>query len=69
MDDEYEETIVEVNLDGVTLAELVEFLAKLESLKLAGGIRALEVRRADQRQEALRAVVQLANVSYIRSTD
>jgi len=65
MDEEYEETVVEIRLDRITLAQLVEFLAKLESLGRAGGIKALEVRHADRSEGALRAVVQLATVSHI----
>jgi len=65
MDEEYEETVVEILLDRITLAQLVEFLAKLESLGRAGGIKALEVRHADRSEGALRAVVQLATVSHI----
>jgi len=65
MDEEYEETVVEIRLDRITLAQLVEFLAKLESLGRAGGIKALEVRHADRSEGALRAVVQLATVSQI----
>lgn len=65
MDEEYEETVVEIRLDRITLAQLVEFLAKLESLGRAGGIKALEVRHSDRSEGALRAVVQLATVSHI----
>jgi len=65
MDEEYEETVVEIRLDRITLAQLVEFLGKLESLGRAGGIKALDVRRAERSEGALRAVVQLATVSQI----
>jgi type II secretory pathway component PulM len=65
MDEEYEETVVEIRLDRITLAQLVEFLGKLESLGRAGGIKAVDVRRAERSEGALRAVVQLATVSQI----
>ena len=65
MDEEYEETVVEIRLDRITLAQLVEFLGKLESLGRAGGIKGLDVRRAERSEGALRAVVQLATVSQI----
>ena len=63
MDDGYQETVVEIRLEGITLAQLVRFLSQLESLELAGGIKSLEVRHADRSPGSLRAVVQLATVS------
>ncbi|MBN2130866.1 MAG: type 4a pilus biogenesis protein PilO [Sedimentisphaerales bacterium] len=65
MDEEYEETVVEIRLDRITLAQLVEFLGRLESLGRAGGVKALDVRRAERNEGVLRAVVQLATVSQI----
>jgi type II secretory pathway component PulM len=65
IDTRYQETLVEVRLDGVKLVQLVAFLTQLDSLHLAGGIKALEVQHADRSPGSLRAVVQLATVTQI----
>ena len=64
IDARYQETIVEVRLDGVQFAQLVAFLSQLDSLKLAGGIKTLEVQHADRSPGALRAVIQLSAVTH-----
>ena len=48
IDNTYEEVVVEVRLEGLTLAQLVSFLSQLGAAEAAGGITALEVRRADR---------------------
>jgi hypothetical protein len=65
INDEYQETTIEVRLDGITLAQLIQFLSQIDSLELAGGIRALEVRHADRSPNLLKATVQVATVSRI----
>jgi len=64
IDDKYQQTVVEVRLEGVTLAQIVAFLNRLDALVLAGGIRSLEVRRADRDPGLLRATVQLTTVAH-----
>ena len=63
VDTRYQETLVEVRLDGVGFASLVAFLAQLDSLNLAGGIKALEVQHADRNVGSLKAVIQLSAVT------
>ena len=65
IDKEYQETVVEVVLDNVTLAQLIAFLSQLDSSDLPGGIKALDVGRADRSPGVLRATVQLAAVTRI----
>ena len=65
IDKEYEETVVEISLDGTTLAQLVAFLSQLDSSDLAGGIKALDVGRANRDPGALRVTIQLATVARI----
>jgi type II secretory pathway component PulM len=64
IDTRYQETLVEVRLDGVKLAQLVAFLTQLDSLNLAGGVKALEVQHADRSPGSLRAVIQLSTVTH-----
>lgn len=66
IDREYEETVVEVVLDSVTLAQLIAFLSQLDSPDLPGGIKALDVGRADRNPGSLRATIQLATVARIK---
>lgn len=60
IDARYQEILVEVRLDGVGFAQLVAFLTQLDSLSLAGGIKALDVQHADRSPGALKAVIQLS---------
>ncbi len=61
--DAYEETSIEVKLDLITLAQLVDFITKVESQDLAVGIKALEIRLQNESQPKLEAMVQVATVS------
>jgi type II secretory pathway component PulM len=65
IDKEYQETVIEVVLDSVTLAQLIAFLSQLDSPDLLGGIKALDVGRADRNPEALRATIELATVARV----
>lgn len=62
IDTRYQETVVEVRLDGIKFAQLVAFLSQLDSLNCAGGIKSLEVQHADRNPGLLRAVIQLSTV-------
>lgn len=66
MDEQYQETVVEIRLESVTMAQLVQFLSELESVEFAGGIKSLEVRHADRDRGGLRVIVQVAAVSRVR---
>ncbi|MCU0913262.1 MAG: type II secretion system protein GspM [Planctomycetes bacterium] len=68
IDNRYQETVVEVRLDGVTYAHLVAFLRELEALDLAGGVKTLEVQHADRNPGLLRAVIQLSTVTRLGPT-
>ena len=59
---EYQQTVVEVRLEGVSLNQLIAFLTQLDALNLAGGIQNLDIRTAGRSAGSLRAVVQLATV-------
>jgi type II secretory pathway component PulM len=51
IDNAYEEVVVDVRLEGLTLAQLaqlVSFLSQLGAADATGGVTALEVRRADR---------------------
>jgi type II secretory pathway component PulM len=63
VDARYQETVVEVRLDGVGFGQLVAFLTQLDSLNLAGGIKAVEVQHADRNVGVLKAVIQLSSVT------
>jgi type II secretory pathway component PulM len=65
IDKEYQETVVEVVLDNITLAQLVAFLSQLDCSGLPGGIKALDVGRADRNLKTLRATIQLSAVTRI----
>lgn len=62
--DKYQQTMVDVRLEGVTLAQIVAFLSKLDSLVLAGRIKSLEIRSDERSPGLLRATVQLAVVTH-----
>jgi len=64
--EDYEETVVEVQLDDVTWGQLVQFLSQLESLEFAGDVKSLEMRRAERSSTSLRAVLQVATVCYVQ---
>ncbi|MBN1507514.1 MAG: type II secretion system protein M [Sedimentisphaerales bacterium] len=68
IDKEYEETMVEISLDGVTLAQLVAFLSQLESSGLPGGVKSLDIGHAGRGPGALKATVQLVAVACIGRT-
>jgi type II secretory pathway component PulM len=68
IDTRYQETVVEVRLDGVGFAQLVTFLTQLDALNLAGGIKALEVQHADRNLGSLKAVVQVSAVTHAGHT-
>jgi len=63
IDNRYQETTVEIRLEGITMAQLVAFLTQVDSLDLAGGVKALEVQHADRSRGLLRAVIQLSVVT------
>jgi len=68
IDKEYQETVVEVVLDNVTLAQLIAFLSQLDSPDLPGGIKALDVGHTDRNPSSLRATIQIATVTRIKHT-
>lgn len=68
IDNRYQETVVEVRLDGVQFSQLVSFLTQLDALKLAGGVKALDVQHADRSPGVLRATIQLATVTQAGRT-
>lgn len=63
LDERYQETVVEIQLQGVTMAQLVQLLSRLESVDFPGGIKSLDIRRAQQDSDGLRVNVQVAAVS------
>ncbi len=72
IDNTYEEVVVEVRLESLTLAQLVSFLSQLDAVD-AAGITALEVRRADRNSARpnddsplLAATVNVATVTYVQ---
>jgi hypothetical protein len=60
--------VVEVVLDNVTFGQLIAFLTQLDSPDLPGGIKALDIERADRSPGTLRATVQLVAVTRIGRT-
>jgi len=62
--DKYQQTMVDVRLEGVTLAQIVAFLSHLDSVVLAGRMTSLEIRRDEHSPGALRVTVQLAVVTH-----
>jgi len=62
---EYQQTIVEIRMEGVTLAQLITFLAQLDSLNLVGGVRSLDIRTAERSAGLLRAVIQLTTLMSV----
>jgi type II secretory pathway component PulM len=65
IDTQYQETVVEVRLEGLKYAQLVTFLSQLDSLNLAGGIKTLEVQHADRSPGLLKAVIQLSTIVHV----
>lgn len=63
IDNMYEEVVVEVRLESLTLAQLVSFLSQL-GVADSAGITALEVRRADRNSDSLAATISVAAVTY-----
>jgi len=66
IDKDYQETVVEVVLDSLTFAQLIDFLSQLDSLGLPGSIKALDVGRADRNPGMLRATIQMAAVARVK---
>jgi type II secretory pathway component PulM len=65
IDDQYQETVVEIQLERITMKKLVRFLSELESVEVSGGIRSLEIRRTDRAEGGLRVIVKIAAVSRV----
>jgi type II secretory pathway component PulM len=65
INDEYEKTSVEIKYDKVTLAQIIQFLQKVESSDLLIGIKSMEIKRGLQNPALLDIVIQLVTVSYI----
>ena len=63
--DQYEQTQVEVKFDDVTLVQLIQFLAKIESSDSLVSIRELDIKRRIQNPGTLDAVVRVATLSAI----
>jgi hypothetical protein len=63
LDAEYQQTTVELRLEGVTLTQLIDFLSRLDALDLAGGITSLDIRSTDPSPTLLKAVVEVAVIS------
>ncbi len=63
--DEYEKTSVEIKYNKVTLAQITQFLQKVETSDLLIGIKSMEIKRGVQNPALLDIVIQLVAVSYI----
>ena len=65
--DVYEKTNVEVKFGAVTLDQIIQFLLKIESSQLVVGVRSLEVKCGAQNPALLDAVIQVADLSTVKS--
>ena len=67
INDVYEEVIIEIKLQNVTLDQLIQFLLKIESSELTIGIRMLDIKRGVRDSTLLDTTVQLVSLSTIPS--
>ena len=61
--EKFEQTSIEVKLNGITSAQLIEYLTQLETLKLAIGIRSAEIKLLDSNLNQLETTVHVATVT------
>lgn len=61
----YEETTIEIKLQGITLNQLIQFLSKIESSELLVGIKLLDIRRGVRNINLLDTVIKIASLSTI----
>lgn len=64
---DYQQTVVEIRLENIALAQLIAFLSQVDALNLAGGVKSLDIRTAERGSGSLRAVIQLATVTSTAS--
>ena len=67
VNDIYERNTIEIKMQNITLDQLVQFLLKVESSELKIGIRTLEIKRGNKDSDLLDTIIQLVNISSIRS--
>ena len=65
VNDVYEETTIEIQLQSITLDQLTQFLLKIESSELTIGIRALDIKRGVRDSRLLDTIVKLVSLSPI----
>jgi len=58
---EYSQTIVEIDIEGLTLDRLVEFLRKVESADAPAGIRSLNIKKSRTNKDLLDSVIEIQN--------
>jgi len=63
---EYSQTIVEIDIEGLTLDRLVEFLRKVESADAPAGIRSLNIKKSRTNKELLDSVIEIQNARLAR---
>jgi len=61
----YEETAIEINLQGITLNQLIQFLLKIESSKAFMGIKTLDIKCGAHNSSQLDTVIRIASLSTI----
>jgi type II secretory pathway component PulM len=67
VNDIYERITIEIKLQSITLAQLIQFLLKIEASELTIGIRTLEIKRGLRDSSLLETTVQLVSLSTIQS--
>jgi len=63
---EYSQTIVQIDIEGLTLDRLVEFLRKVESADAPAGIRSLNIKKSRTNKDLLDSVIEIQNARLAR---
>ncbi|MFC1652840.1 type II secretion system protein GspM [Planctomycetota bacterium] len=66
VNDRYQETVIEIKVDSVSLAELVEFVSQLELLNLSIGVSTLEIKTSLHESNLLDATLKVASITVIQ---
>jgi hypothetical protein len=67
LDSDYSQTIVEIEIEGLTLTSLVDFLCKVESSDVLAGIRSLYIKKSRKSKDLLDSVVEIHNPRLTQS--
>ena len=67
LDSDYSQTIVEIEIEGLTLTSLVDFLSKVESSDVLARIRSLYIKKSRKSKDLLDSVVEIHNPRLTQS--